>query len=139
MLMYNLGEIKTHQRLKSVSTRNCAYRLRNCVPQNVQNSRFSRFIHEHQIFLNKLFLIGTILFFNGLLKHHTEYLFSFFSYIGLTFRGPQVPYVFSGMISFRLICACPSHLYFTLRFSRILLLQVLLKTQNCVSDILFQL
>lgn len=97
------------------------------------------FLMNTRFFWNKIFLIGAILFFNGPLKHHTEYLFNLFTCVGLTFRGPQIPYVFSGLMNFRLICACLGHLYFTLRYSTILLLQVLLKTQNCVSDILFQL
>lgn len=120
-----------------MSPGNCSYRLRNCVPR-MCSAVFSVVFFMNTKFLNKLFLIETILFFNGSLECHTEYLFCIFMYWA-NIRGPQIPYVFSGLINFRLICACLSHLYFILRYSTILLLQVLLKTQNCVSDLLFQL
>lgn len=117
----------------NLSTRNNAYKLRNCAVQYFQGFFFLWTLD----FLNKIFLIGTTLFFNSPLKYHTEYLFSLFSCIWLTFREPQIPYVFSELINFRLICACLSHLYSEV-FQNPLVAGAA-KTQNCVSDILFQL
>lgn len=68
------------------------------------------FLNEHAFFFEQGISNWDDTVFQWSIKHHAEYLFNLFSFIGLTFRGPQNPSVFSGLMNFRLICACLSHL-----------------------------